>query len=442
MAIFQYQGKAEPVFVPVETPVDISWYQPISQPTRRQSRNGGFASTTLEPSLVANLPDLSWMGNEPRPVFRARQAIGVEVLVPFQPTETLPDVSWLQAVVQPTARFRPKLDQIVLAPLQPEEPTVPDFSWAPSISQPTARNRKQHAAVVLVPPQPEETLPDLSWLFLAGHLVKKLGRRFFPPSIFAPIETAPNPVDPDPLPKPMLTIVDNEDGTGAVATISGSASNSTNTVYVAKVEGILGQLTFTSGGSRTGDGTVNLAITKGFYFAKVDSMLTTAKTTVSDFVYFAVTTGEDEIHERILQAVVARINLLSLDGIAGGIHVRTLPDYNLPGLFPYVLCTIEGELEDNEESLSALDEVVYPVRVMMFDTRGKDTAEKRSKRFQWRRRIRQAFLNQRLTGVSEVFDCDVQMKVIVDPPTLELYDKLVGGLVLKFRVRETRGLSS
>src|ERR1700733_10876180 len=54
---------------------------------------------------------------------------------------------------------------------------------------------------------------------------------------------------------PALTVDDNGDGSGATATIAGSAS--TNTLYFAPYSGLQTTLVWYSIGSRTGDGTID-----------------------------------------------------------------------------------------------------------------------------------------------------------------------------------------
>ena len=61
-----------------------------------------------------------------------------------------------------------------------------------------------------------------------------------------------------------LAIADNGDGTGGVATVTGSVGALT-TVYYATFSGSMGSLTWTSAGSRTGDGTLALSLPVGYY---------------------------------------------------------------------------------------------------------------------------------------------------------------------------------
>ncbi|HEV3006159.1 MAG TPA: hypothetical protein VGX78_16945 [Pirellulales bacterium] len=67
--------------------------------------------------------------------------------------------------------------------------------------------------------------------------------------------------------KPTLTLTDKGDGTGATAAISGSDPGTTNTVYTASSPCVVGSVPRTAAGSRTGDGTLSLALSPGWYIA-------------------------------------------------------------------------------------------------------------------------------------------------------------------------------
>lgn len=66
---------------------------------------------------------------------------------------------------------------------------------------------------------------------------------------------------------PALTLADKGDGTGATATIMGSDPGTTNTVYGFQQPCTAGSLGATALGSRTGDGTINLALAEGWWIA-------------------------------------------------------------------------------------------------------------------------------------------------------------------------------
>lgn len=89
---------------------------------------------------------------------------------------------------------------------------------------------------------------------------------------------------------PTLTVADNGDGTGAVATVAGDAGV-TNRVYISPQIGTPGQLAFTLTGSRAGDGTIALALSDGAYFAQCVSYSGSLNSPPSKPYGFRVTGG-------------------------------------------------------------------------------------------------------------------------------------------------------
>ena len=107
---------------------------------------------------------------------------------------------------------------------------------------------------------------------------------------------------------PSLTVADQADGTGATATVSGGDATATHTVKYAAY----GSTSWTEGGSRTGNGTVDLAITTlGYYWAVCEAEENGA-TAVSAPVAFAVTAGTESLLEQVMDAVAAELNGLGL----------------------------------------------------------------------------------------------------------------------------------
>lgn len=110
-------------------------------------------------------------------------------------------------------------------------------------------------------------------------LVGLLGRGFYDPSTGVSLDA------------PLLTVADNGDDSGAIATISGSSIGTTNTVRVAAFTRTARTLAWSDGGSRSGDGAVALSLAAGVeYLAIVISELGDM-IEVSDLVGFAVTSG-------------------------------------------------------------------------------------------------------------------------------------------------------
>src|SRR5687767_14210717 len=139
-----------------------------------------------------------------------------------------------------------------------------------------------------------------------------------------------------PINTPTLALADNGKGTGGTTTISGATAGSTNTVYTAPWSGGLIAAAWTNRGSRSGNGTLAVSVANGYYWAYVQSTLA-AESAVSTVVGFRVTSGSSSVFERCLNAIAARLQALSLSGIAASsIVVRKLPwnrNQVMPGLF-------------------------------------------------------------------------------------------------------------
>lgn len=87
---------------------------------------------------------------------------------------------------------------------------------------------------------------------------------------------------------PSIAIVDKGDGTGAVATISGTGGAAVS-VYIAPVVAAPANLSFTLAGSRTGDGTVPLALSPGSYLAYAETSAGSLVSPPSNFPKFNAT---------------------------------------------------------------------------------------------------------------------------------------------------------
>lgn len=245
---------------------------------------------------------------------------------------------------------------------------------------------------------------------------------------------------------PALAIVDDEDGTGATATVSLADGGTTNTVYVCPIDSEFDTGAWVSAGSRSGNGVVNLNIDPGYYFGYVLSSNGDG-TAASTPEFFVVTTGEDCVHFRILEAVVARLLVLNLDGIAdANIVLRNRASDRFIGTgkdveFPAIVVAIpQGSETTNVTSGTVFgDDTGYPVLVVILDSYP-ESLEPQSNHLKWREQIMRAFQNQRLPGVSEVMYGQDEPGVIVSPTDWPAgtFRSHVG---LRFFARQTRGLT-
>lgn len=239
---------------------------------------------------------------------------------------------------------------------------------------------------------------------------------------------------------PSLAIVDNGDGTGAVATIVDSDVTAVNMIQVLRLEHGFLDMQIEDVQSRIGDGEVTLDLSPGLYFGLIASTVN-GRTATSSLVFFRVTLGNEPMHYSILQAAGSVIGALSLEGLpAGHLIVRAQPPASGVVVVPSIVVTTEGETEQELSGWNDKDQISYPVRVLFFLESGVTNEIDESRLYGWREAIRKAFRKQRLAGVSEVFTCSVENLQITDLLTLDIYSKLVGGIVLRFHVMESRGI--
>ncbi len=246
---------------------------------------------------------------------------------------------------------------------------------------------------------------------------------------------------------PVLAATDNGNGTGAVATISGSTAGTANTVYAQFVNGELGTSTWTSYGSRIGDGTVSLSLAVGYWWLKVESTSAFGSAT-SNLVYLAVTSGTLALWERILTAAQARIQTLSLSGVpSGNVLVRkVLTDRDVGAGKTYQFPVIQlapGPRESMNPTLGTTerDDVSYPVLVAMIDPDPQHNhTTNRARNLLWREKIAKAFRNQKLAGLTEIYTCAVEPSSIIHPANWLESALYTSFLVIRFTSRETRGL--
>lgn len=243
---------------------------------------------------------------------------------------------------------------------------------------------------------------------------------------------------------PTLSIADNEDGTGAVATVADATVGTTNTVYYQTFVGQVGSGAWTNGGSRTGNGTVSLSLSTGHYLAHVKSVSgdSAAASAVS---YFVVTSTTEAISYQCLTAAQTRIRALTLDDVASAsIVVKKLPlervKRNDTLTLPMILITPARETTP-ESGVTTHDDYGHGVMVTIIDDDNQEStlAANLNKYQLWREKIMHAFRNQRLAGVSSVHTARIEPHDPVIPPAWRA-GLFASALLIRFMSRETRGM--
>src|SRR5262245_10565380 len=111
-----------------------------------------------------------------------------------------------------------------------------------------------------------------------------------------------------------VTITDNQNGTGATATIAGQDAGQTVTVFVSPFEVGTSPLAWTSAGSRVGNGTVSLPVQPAYYYAYALGVVS-GVAAVSVPVYFLASIAPRAVLDRYLDAIQAKIQTLTLSGL-------------------------------------------------------------------------------------------------------------------------------
>ncbi len=233
---------------------------------------------------------------------------------------------------------------------------------------------------------------------------------------------------------PTLAVADNADGTGAVATITGSDGSASNAVWAQPAGGGA----FASAGSRTGNGTVALALATGYYWAYVVSTKS-GLTSTSNLVYFQVSSNALSVATRLQDAIIARIQGLSMVGSPNAnLYERMLEDYSIV-LFPCIAVVYSGEREAQEMVMTGRDDIVYPFRIVVADRHPVEDDTARARYQLWRQQIARALRNQRLSGVPESVICKLKYGANVDPTAKMSYELMIFGMTLNCVAREPRG---
>lgn len=176
--------------------------------------------------------------------------------------------------------------------------------------------------------------------------------------------------------------VDNGDGTGATASITGSTAGCTNIVQTAPWSGPGTELVWTTSATRVGDGAVSLALSDGFYVARCYSTLGGLPSIVSDEPLFQVSGGATftSVHAALAAQVQSMIQGMLGTSIIGptpqSVRVRKtgyLADYSgqnpLPANYAYqlpgiVICYFDVEDIDPALGTNARDEIGYPITIV------------------------------------------------------------------------------
>lgn len=248
---------------------------------------------------------------------------------------------------------------------------------------------------------------------------------------------------------PVLTATDLADGTGISITTTGSTSGATNLLYYQHVNGNPSAETWTVLAEAFTEFTSFLVPPNfltpglGYYWWKVVSTHS-GNSNVSNLVYAAVTTSAQSIHERLIQAVKARLLLLTFSGLSSASIVDRMIAVDLkehrPAL-PAILIGIVGKESFTSGGTNRRDEVDYPVGVMILAADNVNMQTNRPTYLKWREQIIRSLQNFRPSTVSE---CN-KTYIVTDPiiPVGQWYSgKVVSAVIVHGVCWQTRGLTT
>jgi len=252
---------------------------------------------------------------------------------------------------------------------------------------------------------------------------------------------------------PVLSVADNGDGSGAIATIDGASSTARVTVWVASFSGQLGSAAWESAGNLAGNGNLPLTIPLGHYFGYASALDADGGSSASPVDYFTVTDAAQAIAYQCLAAAQARIQSLSLPNLDNAnVIVRKLPidRYLGPGQptgLPAILLTPVTEQMPPLEGVNAKDDVTYGVLCTIVDADNQEpTLSANLPQYTlWRQSIARAFRNQRLYGVTSPDGSNPIINAFVEPadqliPAAWTANLYASAMLLRFVSREARGI--
>lgn len=245
-----------------------------------------------------------------------------------------------------------------------------------------------------------------------------------------------------PITAPTLSVSDNADNTGGVATLAGGNAGATNSVYYQRVSSI-GNMAWTLAGSRVGPGTVAVSVSSGFFWVKCESTLA-AETVLSNLVYKRLTQASQAYAEQIVLAIQARIQTLALSGIQStNVIIQKIPSTtknNAPVVaLPCVIITpYNPESFSDLEGTNESDDIGYRIQISIVDKDGGDQEKNRNRWLLWREEIRKSLHNKRLDSIPTQFTCSVSPNPVYDPAAWFDRGVALGGMIATFKNRENR----
>lgn len=238
-----------------------------------------------------------------------------------------------------------------------------------------------------------------------------------------------------------IDCVDNRDATTVNVTVTGSTGG-TITLYAQPVDLLnSGDDTWQLVGTRTGDGlsVISIAAIIGncsFWMYGVDGVTLSAPVLSS-------CTGSLAIATRCRLSVIAVLKTLNLPDIGDAIYERVHPTLSNTSN-PCIILSPNGYAESEKLVLNNRDDIIYPLVLAIVRHHKFNDDEPLPQVELWRQAIHDAFRHQRLPGVDESIQVQVEPLIIAKPleqAEMEGYQHWVCGMVLRCYCRQRRGLN-
>ncbi len=230
-----------------------------------------------------------------------------------------------------------------------------------------------------------------------------------------------------------LAITDAADGTGGTATVAGSNGASSNTLYKATWTGATGALVWTLVGSRTGDGTIAIASTAGYFLFRLSNLLVGVTTLCETYQPLTDATAQAMLY-RAMVAAKTRV-----DGLALGVtaSVRWMPRKKIAEGTIIAVCPVNSESFPGY--LTSTDDIGLPFAVVILDPSNQDPTINLNRNLLWREKILSAIRYQRLAGVAEGYICNPEPAMIVHPGMFDAENLTFSPLFFRLITRTVRG---
>lgn len=252
----------------------------------------------------------------------------------------------------------------------------------------------------------------------------------------------------------MLTVTATDraaDPTGFTAAVSGSDGAAVSILWT-PADRPWPLDDWATAGSRTGDGPVGVLVPPRFYFVCAKTA-----TDCSPPARVAVTDGRTAAATQLQAALAATLKLLNLPSATDFAEKRAAGDGEWTGVgvyehllddpterrYPCLVVSLDEVNETEETGTSDTDDIVYPFRVMLYDSALAPTNQTVRAWVQWcREKVSRALRQQHVLAVPGSVVCRVRPGPVVRRRTDPPFAGYAGGFTVQCVQREPRGLGA